>query len=44
MIAENGDDKPIVSYIGKHGVEQVKGMTNAWYRGFLEGMEGVRST
>ena len=32
---EDGE-KPIVSYIGKHGVEQVKGITNAWYRGFLK--------
>lgn len=23
-------------YIGKHGVEQVKGITNAWYRDFLK--------
>ncbi len=30
----NGE-KPIVSYIGKHGVEQVKGITNEWYRDFL---------
>jgi integrase len=29
-------EKPIVSYIGKHGVEQVKGITNAWYRDFLK--------
>jgi len=29
-------EKPIVSYIGKHGVEQVKGITNGWYRDFLE--------
>jgi len=36
MIEENGDNEPIVSYIGKHGVEQVKGLTNEWYRGFLE--------
>lgn len=28
-------EKPIVSYIGKHGVEQVKGITNEWYRDFL---------
>jgi len=28
-------EKPIVSYIGKHGVEQVKGITNEWYRNFL---------
>lgn len=27
--------KPIVSYIGKHGVEQVKGITNEWYKDFL---------
>ena len=25
MVEKNGDDKPIVSYIGKHDVEQVKG-------------------
>jgi len=30
------DEKPIVSYIGKHGVEQVKGLTNEWYRNFLK--------
>ena len=35
MIEENGDNKPIVSYIGKHRVEQVKGITNEWYRDFL---------
>ena len=37
MIAglEEGE-KPIVSYIGKHGVEQVKGITNEWYRDFLK--------
>ena len=29
-------EKPIVSYIGKHGVEQVKGITNGWYKDFLE--------
>ena len=29
-------EKPIVSYIGKHGVEQVKGITNEWYRSFLK--------
>ena len=29
-------EKPIVSYIGKHGVEQVKGVTNEWYRDFLK--------
>jgi len=29
-------EKPIVSYIGKHGVEQVKGITNEWYRDFLK--------
>lgn len=29
-------EKPTVSYIGKHGVEQVKGITNEWYRDFLE--------
>ncbi len=28
MIDENGDGKPIVSYRGKHRVEQVKGLTN----------------
>jgi len=28
-------EKPVVSYIGKHGVEQVKGITNEWYRDFL---------
>jgi len=32
---EEGEE-PIVSYIGKHGVEQVKGITNAWYRSFLK--------
>ncbi len=31
---EDGE-KPIVSYIGKHRVEQVKRITNAWYRDFL---------
>ena len=31
-----GGEKPIVSYIGKHGVEQVKGITNEWYKSFLE--------
>ena len=36
MIEENGDDKPIVSYIGKHRVQQIKGITNEWYRGFLK--------
>ena len=36
MIEENVDSEPIVSYIGKHGVEQVKGLTNEWYREFLE--------
>jgi len=36
MIEENGDHEPIVSYIGKHRVEQVKGITNEWYKGFLE--------
>ena len=36
MVQENGDDKPIVSYIGKHDVEQVKGITNGWYRDFLK--------
>ena len=36
MIDENGDDKPIVSYIGKHRVQQVKRITNEWYRGFLK--------
>jgi len=29
-------ERPIVSYIGKHGVEQVKGITNEWYRDFLK--------
>lgn len=29
-------EQPIVSYIGKHGVEQVKGITNGWYRKFLK--------
>lgn len=24
--------KPMVCYIGKHGVEQVKGITNEWYK------------
>jgi len=32
--SEEGE-KPIVLYIGKHGVEQVKGITNEWYRDFL---------
>lgn len=36
MIEENGDGKPIVSYVGKHRVDQVKGLTNEWYRYFLE--------
>ena len=36
MIEENGDGKPIVSYIGKHRVEQVKGLTNEWYKSFLK--------
>ena len=40
MVEENGDDKPIVSYIGKHDVEQVKGITNGWYRGFLKEWKG----
>jgi len=31
-----GGEKPIVSYIGKHRVEQVKGITNEWYRDFLQ--------
>lgn len=31
---EDGE-KPIVSYIGKHRVEQVKGITNEWYRDFV---------
>lgn len=36
-------EKPIVSYIGKHGVEQVKGITNEWYRSFLkEWKEGMQ--
>lgn len=37
MIAglEEGE-KPIVSYVGKHRVEQVKGITNEWYRAFLK--------
>jgi len=30
------DEKPIVSYIGKHDVKQVKGLTNEWYRDFLK--------
>lgn len=29
-------EKPVVVYVGKHGVEQVKGITNAWYRDFLK--------
>ena len=33
---QEGEEKPIVSYIGKHGVEQVKGITNEWYRSFLK--------
>jgi len=38
-----GGAKPIVSYTGKHRVEQVKGITNEWYRGFLkEWMEYVQ--
>lgn len=41
MIEENGDHEPIVSYIGKHRVEQVKGITNEWYKGFSRGMEGL---
>ena len=36
MIEENGDDKPTVSYIGKHRVEQIKGLTNEWYKSFLK--------
>jgi len=37
-------EKPIVSYIGKYGVEQEKGITNEWYRDFLkEWMDYVRS-
>lgn len=36
MIEENGHNEPIISYIGKHRVEQVKGLTNEWYREFLE--------
>ena len=40
MVEENGDDKPIVSYIGKHDVEQVKGITNGWYRDFLKEWKG----
>ena len=36
MIEENGDGEPIVSYRGKHRVEQIKGLTNEWYRGFLK--------
>ena len=36
MVEEDGDDKAIVSYIGKHRVQQVKGMTNEWYRDFLK--------
>ncbi len=36
MVEENGDGKPIVSYVGKHHVEQVKGLTNEWYRDFLK--------
>ena len=28
--------KPIVSYIGKHRVGHVKGITNEWYRNFLK--------
>ena len=29
-------EQPTVCYIGKHRVEQVKAITNEWYRGFLE--------
>jgi len=36
MIEENGDNKPVVSYVGKHQVEQDKGLTNEWYRNFLK--------
>ena len=36
MVEENGDDKSIVSYIGRHDVEQVKGITNGWFRDFLK--------
>jgi len=36
MVEENGDNKPIVSYTGKHRVQQVKGITNEWYRDFLK--------
>ena len=36
MIEENGDGKPIVSYRGKHMVEQIKGLTNEWYKNFLK--------
>ena len=36
MIEENGDNKPFFSYVGKHQVEQVKGMTNDWYRRFFK--------
>ena len=36
MVEENGDGKPIVSYVGKHRVDQVKGLTNEWYKDFLE--------
>lgn len=39
MVEENGDGKPIVSYVGKHRVEQVKGLTNEWYRDFLREWE-----
>lgn len=37
------DEKPIVTYVGKHGVEQVKAITNEWYRDFLnEWRENVK--
>src|SRR5208337_3959049 len=35
MIEDLEGDKPIVKYIDKHQVEQVKGLTNDWYRDFL---------
>ncbi|MCZ2856799.1 MAG: site-specific integrase [Candidatus Bathyarchaeota archaeon] len=36
MIEGLEGEKPTVSYIGKHRVEQVKGITNEWYRDFLK--------
>jgi integrase len=35
MIEGLDSDEPIVKYIGKHRVKQIKGITNDWYKDFL---------